>query len=453
MGKLEWAACLAALLVGASCGPIEKTALPDGGDGDSDSDTDSDTDTDTDPDAGATCDPGWAGPDCGVCVRFVDVTAAAGGDGLTWTTAVTGIQDAIESARSEVLDNDEVDACEVWVARGIYYVYKAGDDDAIRLREGVEVYGGFSGDFTEGLREERDFENNVTVIDGHEGVGEELDVFHAVIGADHAVLDGFTVTGGCADGDADDSGGGMLNLASAPTVRNVVFAGNRAEAAGGAMWNADGAAPMICDCAFIDNSAQLGGGIGNSDSSPAIIGCRIEANTASDRGGGIHGADGSAVLVQNSVLLGNHATLDGGAFKISASTLTLENSTLTGNAGGGSDGLSLDGGSAATVVNSILWGNGTKEIATTSSTIGVTFSDVQGGFSGAGNIDDDPLFEDGANGDLRPGAGSPCIDAANGDEALAVDIEGYPRVDDPGTANTGAGSPPYSDIGAHEYQP
>jgi hypothetical protein len=61
----------------------------------------------------------------------------------------------------------------------------------------------------------------------------------------------------------------------------------------------------------------------------------------------------------------------------------------------------------------------------------VTYSDIQGA-PGAGNIDEDPLFVDPANGDLHLGPDSPCIDAGdNGAPNLpAYDFEGDPRIMD-----------------------
>jgi hypothetical protein len=88
-----------------------------------------------------------------------------------------------------------------------------------------------------------------------------------------------------------------------------------------------------------------------------------------------------------------------------------------------------------TVTNSIVYFNGGTQIV--NSTGAVTYSDIQGSYPGAGNIDVDPLFADAAGGDyhLKSQAGrwhpgseswitddlsSPCIDA--GDPASAIKL-------------------------------
>ena len=82
------------------------------------------------------------------------------------------------------------------------------------------------------------------------------------------------------------------------------------------------------------------------------------------------------------------------------------------------------------------------------------YSDVYGGTAGTGNIDADPLFSDPGAGIFTLSAGSPCIDAADGDLAPATDVNGSSRVDDPNTTpNMGFGTPDFVDMGAYEYQP
>jgi len=66
-----------------------------------------------------------------------------------------------------------------------------------------------------------------------------------------------------------------------------------------------------------------------------------------------------------------------------------------------------------------------------------------------------PLWVSASTGDLHLRAGSPAIDSANSGASgwPATDADGKARVDDPATPNTGAGSVPYADRGAYEYQP
>jgi hypothetical protein len=113
------------------------------------------------------------------------------------------------------------------------------------------------------------------------------------------------------------------------------------------------------------------------------------------------------------------------------------------------------------VRNCISWGNTPDQILATGAD--VEHSNIQGGFTGTGNIDADPLFVDPDGADNIPGhvdddfrlqAGSPCIDAADGNVAPALDLDGNARADDPATTpNTGTGTPDFTDMGAYEYQP
>jgi hypothetical protein len=86
----------------------------------------------------------------------------------------------------------------------------------------------------------------------------------------------------------------------------------------------------------------------------------------------------------------------------------------------------------------------------------VSYSNVQGGWPGIGNLNADPLFLNPGAGDFRLAAGSPCIDAGH-NWAIAgltdTDVDGYPRFaqDDPDQA-PGCGLPAVVDMGACEYQ-
>ena len=107
-------------------------------------------------------------------------------------------------------------------------------------------------------------------------------------------------------------------------------------------------------------------------------------------------------------------------------------------------------GASLELRNTILWPVGTGIWADTLSSVDATYSLIEGGHPGTGNIDADPLFVDLSSGDIHLSAGSPCIDAGTDDEAPLLDYEGDARWDDPATPNTGVGAIDYIDIGADE---
>ena len=60
----------------------------------------------------------------------------------------------------------------------------------------------------------------------------------------------------------------------------------------------------------------------------------------------------------------------------------------------------------------------------------MTFTNIQGGFEGEGNISADPLLLDPENGDCHLVPGSPCIDAGTNDAPgiQETDFEDDPRI-------------------------
>ncbi|MHC4427691.1 MAG: right-handed parallel beta-helix repeat-containing protein [Planctomycetota bacterium] len=319
---------------------------------------------------------------------------------------------------------------------------------------------------------------------------------------------------------------------SSPEITNTTFINNFASGWGGAMYNYNGSSPTITDCAFINNEASTGAGgaIGGIDTcSPTIVRCHFEANTAfikggaimlsfycdavivnsrfiantASNGGAIHAFEDSNPVILNSTLAGNQADLDddddcgdgeGGAVAaINGSRPLIVNSTIVDNSAVGQGGgvCSFGEGSDTVIVNSIVYGNvaasnaqivdlppdcdGSEPLSVTT----VSYSNVQGGWAGAGanNIDADPLFADADGPDDDPltygdndyglTSGSPCVDAGHnwavpadtedldGDsdvtELTPLDFDGNPRFsDDAATADTGCGVPVVVDMGAYE---
>jgi hypothetical protein len=180
-------------------------------------------------------------------VIFVDTDATGSSNGTSWADAYTELQSALAEAQA----NDEI-----WVAEGTYKP-TAGLDRTISfsMKNGVAIYGGF--DPTDGDIDfaDRDWENNITVLSGNIGnVASRADnsyhVFFHPVGTDldgTAILDGFTISGGNANGSFPHSrGAGMVNEESSPTLSNCTFSGNSTNIGGG-MFN-NNSSPILTNC-------------------------------------------------------------------------------------------------------------------------------------------------------------------------------------------------------------
>jgi parallel beta-helix repeat protein len=233
-------------------------------------------------------------------------------------------------------------------------------------------------------------------------------------------------------------GGGMFNNYSSPTLTNCKFITNSVDRAGGGMFN-NYSYTTITNCIFIGNSAtNYGGGMFNNDSNTTITNCTFSGNLATDFGGGMYDYNSSNPVVTSCTFSNNSATYGGGMFNNDSNT-TITNCTFSGNLatdfGGGMYNYNI---SDPVVTNCILWGNtaptGPQIYNSSSCSATVSFSDIQGGWAGNGNINADPLFID-PNGldnipgteddNLRLSPASSCIDTAN-NVAVPIGIETDP---------------------------
>ncbi|MHA1942610.1 MAG: right-handed parallel beta-helix repeat-containing protein, partial [Candidatus Hodarchaeales archaeon] len=166
-----------------------------------------------------------------------------------------------------------------------------------------------------------------------------------------------------------------------------------------------------------DPDGARGGGIGCLNSNVEISGNIIYDNSTYggfgfyDMGGGIFINNSIATLSRN-IIFKNKSSRGGGIF-IFGSVINLENNIICFNS---KNGIGFYN-SSATVNNCVFWQNSESEFALDSlSTINVSYSDIEGGWEGIGNLDVDPLIIDPLTGNFNVCGSSPLIDA--GDPAI-----------------------------------
>ncbi|MCB9883557.1 MAG: right-handed parallel beta-helix repeat-containing protein [Planctomycetes bacterium] len=150
-------------------------------------------------------------------------------------------------------------------------------------------------------------------------------------------------------------------------------------------------------------------------------------------GGGIYATN---VHVVNSLIANNSVGSLSGRLShgsaLAASSVVIEHSTITGNRVLGTSPTSscLHITAGGSIENSIIWGNPSSG-APIDGNPTVSFSDINGGFAGQGNIDQDPLFIDPMNQDYRIRSNSACIDTGRaGFLPSGLDLSGCPRAQD-----------------------
>jgi len=152
-------------------------------------------------------------------------------------------------------------------------------------------------------------------------------------------------------------------------------------------------------------------------------------------GGGVNIAEASPLLANN-IVEGNSASNGGGFLIAYSSTVRLINNTVVNNQAALGGGIYVDGASNAYLMNAIIWANQAAThagIHIQSGAVKAAYCDIQGGWSGAGNIDADPVFADTlfhlANSSPCIGAGTHSHDFGGGTICYCpnADISGNPR--------------------------
>ncbi len=337
---------------------------------------------------------------CPGSILYVNDDAMGNDNGSSWAHAFNDLQEALALAASCP------DVTEIWVAEGTYKPTSGTDRNiSFSMQNGVAIYGGFPNTGNPTFAD-RDWAAHETILSGDIGTpGDDSDnSIHIFTNSNldgTAVLDGFTLSGGNANGfsAATQEGAAISNFQASPTINNCVFRDNFGARNGSCVINATNCSPVFTNCLFTQNT---NGGAGD---------------------GVIFDFDGGGSLLINCTISGN-----------STRNAVLGNFFNTNTQ----------------VQNCILWDNSNNNFF---GDFTISHSIVQGGFGACSNCpggdgNADPLFVDAANGDLRLRECSPAIDA--GDNAafpsgITTDLDGNPRVFNATGATT-------IDIGAYEYQ-
>lgn len=361
--------------------------------------------------------------------------------GDSWNNAIADVAIALKAAQRI---NASVPGYvkQIWVSGGTYtpqYVINGAvnasstpdnRNNTFLLVKDVKIYGGFAGNETALANRDLSLTANASILSGDLGTENDNtdNAYHVVAASGDvgtATLNGFTITGGNANGGSGTitvgansfylfNGAGIYLMGASPTLANIQVVGNTGTNFG------------IGVCATECTS--------NITFTNAII----SGNGTGAYGGGV-GLTHSVATFNNTTICGNNATNGGGTYAFDGCTLTYNNSVMYGNSSGVAD---VTGGYGA-------------------NTISVQYSLVQGKAADAANHISDPatnpLFVNApsyttapfTNGNYTFSSTSPLINAGSNSlfpslSATSTDAFGKSRVTDYGSGGI-------IDIGAYEF--
>jgi parallel beta-helix repeat protein len=232
----------------------------------------------------------------------------------------------------------------------------------------------------------------------------------------------------------DNGGGVCVGQNCFTTIRHNLIEANWTYSSAGGIYVSANAESEIHDNVIVGNHANgiFGGGGINLWSATWMYGTfsyvynnLIVDNTASSSGGGIYHRYESSILYNNTIV-DNQAVQGGGIYVLTFPDLP------------------------PVIYNSIVWGNSAPTGSQiyldplVGSTANVSYCDVQGGWPGAGNFSDDPLFVTGPQGEYylsQIAAGqasqSPCVDVGDPSSALVGGTTRTDEVPDEGVVDLG----------------
>jgi hypothetical protein len=313
---------------------------------------------------------------------YVVPGGAGAKDGTSWADAFKHPQDGIDAAYTSA------DFKDVWVKAGTYY--RVSGSFVILLKTGVTVYGGFAG--TETSLAQRNFVANASIIDG-------ANTWRCVYVGNtdsNAACDGLRIHGGYLNGYVRAAAGVQVD-GNGFSLRHCILTSHLHSFANyGGIITIYGAGIVV-----VGNSAVI--------TNCLIHGCTVEVDTG-------------LCLAANAGIYGQGDTV--------VTCCTIEECLASAWGYLGMDAA----GQGGVWTNCIAWqnwvvaGNYLPSLVVDPSPVGVatvTYSDILGGYTGAGNINADPLFVGGGNYHL--GFGSPCAYSGTAVGAPEDDLDGTPR--------------------------
>lgn len=353
-------------------------------------------------------------------IVYVTVSGAGNQSGSSWANALPGIPSTLSLLQSRLASASP--GTQFWIAQGHYVTTYSGDRNiSFYIPSGVQVYGGFYG-YESSLNERNLTFPSSTTFSGNGGDIDRDDdnSFHVVTFRNASAstrLDGVVIQRG-----NGYKGGGIYNDGSG--------SGGRSE-------------PTIANCLITNNTASFGGGIHNDgyqgSSSPTIVNCVIAGNMAYNDGGGIYnnGYQGVSNPVITNCLSYSNTARYGGAYYNEAyqglcnpliqNCTIANNQSITNGSGAMFNDVPQQGSCSPMLRNCIIWGNRSEQSTSTASIynngpigLTITYSDVQDGYAGSGNISQDPGFANVTSNDYRLRATSPVVNAGDPNSTTAT---------------------------------
>jgi hypothetical protein len=307
--------------------------------------------------------------------------------------------------------------------RGFYFHNGEGIDSILRgftIRNGYHPLSGWggSGIYCDGASP---FITKNIITDND---GTEMGIGICCVQASPMIVDN-VISNNTTTGGINNRGGGIYCGNLSPIIKGNLITNNWCFFDGGGV-DCSFSSAIITGNIITDNFTYYRGAGIFADSSFALIANNVISNNISDtsRGGGIHceySEFGDPSIINN-LIMNNYAHYGcGGVYQGEIINCTVVNNTSAFS----------PGGAHVRARNCIIWGNSPDQVSPESI---VTYSSVEGGHPGAGNIDSNPLFVTGPLGDFylsQTAAGqsvqSPCVDA--GDPVSAL-IPGTTRTDE-----------------------